>query len=194
MTRNRSDTVSALLDAAAAVLAARGMRALTTRSVAARAGVAPGVVHYQLGSVQGLTARLCERQAAERIARAQAIWAADASLADRLRGWLSMGERDAAEGRARVWRELCAAAWSDPELAALVRAADAASRAAVAAALDRSAAASGIPERATGALATAVVALDAGLEVQRLVGSTGGHEDLRLWVEAGLRALEGGSR
>jgi AcrR family transcriptional regulator len=43
-----------LLDAAVALIAERGWTAVSTRVVAERAGVAPGLVHYHFSSVQGL--------------------------------------------------------------------------------------------------------------------------------------------
>ena len=43
-----------LTTAAAALIAERGWGAVSTRAVAERAGVAPGVVHYHFGSVQAL--------------------------------------------------------------------------------------------------------------------------------------------
>ena len=43
-----------LLDAAVALIAERGWGAVSTRTVAERAGVAPGLVHYHFSSVQGL--------------------------------------------------------------------------------------------------------------------------------------------
>lgn len=43
-----------LLDAAVALIAERGWGAVSTRMVAERAGVAPGLVHYHFSSVQGL--------------------------------------------------------------------------------------------------------------------------------------------
>jgi AcrR family transcriptional regulator len=43
-----------LLDAAVALIAERGWTAVSTRVVAERAGVAPGLVHYHFSSVQAL--------------------------------------------------------------------------------------------------------------------------------------------
>ncbi|MBP2368290.1 TetR/AcrR family transcriptional regulator [Pseudonocardia parietis] len=46
-----------LLDAAAELIAERGWAAVSTRAVAERAGVAPGLVHYHFTSVQELLSR-----------------------------------------------------------------------------------------------------------------------------------------
>src|SRR5579862_5196051 len=188
MSRSPSDTSDRLLDAAASVVAGRGLRALTTRSVASAAGVAPGVVHYQLGSVQRLRVRLAEREGAGRLARVEALWSADASIADRLRGALALAAADARDGRARVWRELAVAGWADPELGRVVAAVEAGSERAVRTALEQAAAELAIPLAAAAPLATLLTAAVSGLELQRLSGADAGHAELDLWVEAAIRA------
>ncbi|WP_058724374.1 TetR family transcriptional regulator [Curtobacterium luteum] len=61
--RSRADRREELLDAAALVVRDDGLSGLTTRAVAARAGVAHGVVHYVFGARQHLVVALLERQA-----------------------------------------------------------------------------------------------------------------------------------
>jgi AcrR family transcriptional regulator len=61
--RSRQDRRAELLDAAALVVRDDGLRGLTTRAVAARAGVAHGVVHYAFGARRNLVIGLLERQA-----------------------------------------------------------------------------------------------------------------------------------
>lgn len=61
--RSRQDRRAELLDAAALVVRDDGLRSLTTRAVAARAGVAHGVVHYVFGARHNLVIALLERQA-----------------------------------------------------------------------------------------------------------------------------------
>ncbi|MCS5517852.1 TetR family transcriptional regulator [Curtobacterium flaccumfaciens] len=61
--RSRQDRRAELLDAAALVVRDDGLRGLTTRAVAARAGVAHGVVHYAFGARRNLVVALLERQA-----------------------------------------------------------------------------------------------------------------------------------
>lgn len=61
--RSRADRREELLDAAALVVRDEGLGGLTTRAVAARAGVAHGVVHYVFGARRHLVVALLERQA-----------------------------------------------------------------------------------------------------------------------------------
>lgn len=185
-----SSTIERLLDAAAAVVAERGLSALTTRAVAGRAGLAPGVVHYHLGSVRTLTLRLAEREAAVRIARAEALWAAAVPVGGRLEAQLALSHRDAGDGRARVWRELATASWADSQVRAVVVAADAAVNQAVASALAAAAPALGLPQSAVEAAAGLICATVDGLEVQRLSGSTSAHGELAAWLRATVRAFE----
>ena len=57
--RARAET--ALLDAAERLLVERGHAGLTTRALAAEAGVNHGLVHYYFGSLENLLARVLER-------------------------------------------------------------------------------------------------------------------------------------
>ncbi|GGL05371.1 hypothetical protein GCM10009769_24390 [Curtobacterium luteum] len=98
--RSRADRREELLDAAALVVRDDGLPGLTTRAVAARAGVAHGVVHYVFGARRHLVVALLERQA--RASLPQVLAAADAH--DDVRGAL-----DAAVG---AWIDLVR---SEPE-------------------------------------------------------------------------------
>lgn len=51
---SRENTVAKLLRATQEVIAEEGILAATTRNIANRAGVLPGVVHYHAGSVEAL--------------------------------------------------------------------------------------------------------------------------------------------
>jgi AcrR family transcriptional regulator len=188
MSKSPTDTSTRLLEAAASIVAEGGLRALTTRSLAAAAGVAPGVVHYQLGSVARLRLRLAEREGAARLARARALWSAPAPIADRLRAWVALPARDVADGRARVWRELAAAGWADPALGQVIAAVDAGVEQAVRAAFEAAAGELAVPVAAAAPIATLLSAAGAGLELQRLSRSDAGHAELELWLEAALRA------
>ena len=192
MSKSPADTPERLLQAAAEVVSERGMAGLTTRAVAERAGLAPGVVHYHLGSVGALTLRLAEREAAARISRAEALWSAEVTVGERLAARVALIERDALDGRARIWRELTTAGWADPQVRAVVVAADAAVNAAVVRALAAAAPAIGLPPRAVEAAAGLICAAADGLELQRLTGSTTAHGELSVWLRALVVALEGG--
>ena len=80
-----SDARDRLLDAAERLLAAEGGGALTTRRIAAEAGVNHGLVHYHFGTVDDLVAELAERFAGRLVALQEALWTVDMSFADRFR-------------------------------------------------------------------------------------------------------------
>lgn len=67
--RSREERRDELLDAAALVVREHGLPGLTTRSVADRAGVAHGVVHYVFGARRNLVVALLERQARDVLPR-----------------------------------------------------------------------------------------------------------------------------
>src|SRR6267378_2698344 len=87
------ETSTTLLEATKKVLRQSGHSGLSTRDVAAAAGVPLSQIHYHFGSKQGLML----------------------ALFDYL-------DEDIASGYVRVLQELIAASWSDPEVAKVVRA------------------------------------------------------------------------
>ena len=104
-----SDARDRLLDAAERLLAAEGGAALTTRRIAAEAGVNHGLVHYHFGTVDDLVAALAERFAGRLVALQEALWTVDMTFADRFRAAAGHAK---AEGK--VWFELQALAWNRP--------------------------------------------------------------------------------
>lgn len=84
--RSRADRREELLDAAALVVRDGGLAGLTTRAVAARAGVAHGVVHYVFGARRHLVVALLERQARASLPRVLAAADSHDDLASALDG------------------------------------------------------------------------------------------------------------
>jgi AcrR family transcriptional regulator len=116
------DPCTALLDAAAQVLRQRGYSALSTREVAAAAGVPLSQIHYHFGSKQGLVVALFGYLNAQLFKRQQSLFD-DPSLSladqwDRACGFL---DDDLASGYVRTMHELSAAGWADAEVGAVVR-------------------------------------------------------------------------
>ena len=117
------ETSTTLLEAAKKVLRQNGHSGLSTRDVAAAAGVPLSQIHYHFGSKQGLMLALFDYLNAQLLDRQNAMFH-DASLSlsqrwDRACDYL---DEDIASGYVRVLQELIAASWSDPEVAKVVRA------------------------------------------------------------------------
>lgn len=116
------ETSTTLLEAAKKVLRQKGYAALSTRDVAAAAGVPLSQIHYHFGSKQGMVLALFEYLNAQLLDRQNAMFG-DASLKlseqwDRACDYL---DDDIASGYVRVLQELIAASWSDAAVAQVVR-------------------------------------------------------------------------
>jgi AcrR family transcriptional regulator len=119
----KPDTRIVVLEAAKKVLRQSGYSKLSTRDVAATAGVPLSQIHYHFGSKQGmmlalfeyLNAQLLDRQASlfgDTVLKLSEQW-------DRACDYL---DDDIASGYVRVLQELIAASWADAPVAKVVRA------------------------------------------------------------------------
>src|SRR5215475_14760757 len=116
------ETSTSLLEAAKKVLRQNGYAGLSTRDVAAVAGVPLSQIHYHFGSKQGLLLALFEYLNAQLLDRQNTLFG-DPSLKlseqwDRACDYL---DDDIASGYVRVLQELIAASWADAEVAKVVR-------------------------------------------------------------------------
>jgi AcrR family transcriptional regulator len=119
----KAETSTTLLEAAKKVLRQNGYAGLSTRDVAAAAGVPLSQIHYHFGSKQGMVLALFEHLNAQLLDRQTALFS-DTTLTlsqqwDRACDYL---DDDIASGYVRVAQELIAASWSDPAVAKVVRA------------------------------------------------------------------------
>ncbi|MGD9881691.1 MAG: TetR/AcrR family transcriptional regulator [Reyranella sp.] len=122
-TTRKIETGESLLEAAKVVLRRNGYAGLSTRDVAAEAGVPLSQIHYHFGSKQGLLLALFEYLNAQLLDRQNAMFA-DRSLSlsqrwDRACDYL---DEDIGSGYVHVLQELISASWSDPAVAKLIRA------------------------------------------------------------------------
>ena len=106
------------------MLRQNGYASLSTRDVAAVAGVPLSQIHYHFGSKQGMVLALFEYLNAQLLHRQNAMFG-DTSLKlseqwDRACDYL---DDDIASGYVRVLQELIAASWSDPAVAQVIRSA-----------------------------------------------------------------------
>ena len=119
----RPVTRTTLLEAAQKVLRQNGSSGLSTRDVAAAAGIPLSQIHYHFGSKQGMVLALFEYLNAQLLDRQNALFG-DPTLKlseqwDRACDYL---DDDIASGYVRVLQELIAASWADTEIAKVVRA------------------------------------------------------------------------
>lgn len=118
----KADTGTVLLEAARKVLRQKGYAGLSTREVAAAAGVPLSQIHYHFGSKQGMVLALFEYLNAQLLERQDALFGdPKLKLSEQWDKACDYLDEDIASGYVRVLQELNAASWSDPEVAKVVR-------------------------------------------------------------------------
>lgn len=185
----RARAEAALLDAAERLLVERGHAGLTTRGLAAEAGVNHGLVHYYFGSLETLLARVLERFTDAMIDRQRAMYSADVPFLEKWRSAMRYLESD--REYQKVWWELQALAWTRPELRDRVAAVNAAWRSVLTEAFAEPHRRYGI-EMPLAALVSLVITFNEGMILERLSGVTTGHAELLDWIDTWLTAKEGG--
>lgn len=120
--RATADTRASILAAARDRLLAIGYANLSTRAVADAAGVPLSQIHYHYGSKQRLILAVLEGENARLLERQRAMYDAPEPLWLQWEEACDFLEQDLASGYVRVLQEMVAAGWSDPEVAAAVRA------------------------------------------------------------------------
>jgi len=116
-----SGTATAILDAAYDCLLADGYAGLSTRKVAALAGVPLSQVHYHYGSKGGLLLAVLESANRRRLGRQTEMYSRDEPLWRRYEQACDFLDDDIESGFVRVLQELIAAGWSNPEIAGAAR-------------------------------------------------------------------------
>jgi AcrR family transcriptional regulator len=186
-TAARSAAEEALLDAAERLLVDVGYASITTRRLAEEAGVNHGLVHYYFGSNENLLVRTLERFTERLIARQRELYAADVPFIEKWRTAMRflISEDVTYE---KVWLELQALAWNNPDLRERVARVNEEWRAVLTEAFDR-------PRRELGidmpldALVSLVATFNIGIIVERLGGIDRGHRELFDWIDQWLSRL-----
>jgi AcrR family transcriptional regulator len=121
---DKADTRTLVLEAAKKVLRQSGYSRLSTREVAAVAGVPLSQIHYHFGSKQGMVLALFEYLNAQLLDRQAALFENTAlKLSEQWDQACDYLDEDIASGYVRVLQELIAAGWADAAIGKLVRAA-----------------------------------------------------------------------
>lgn len=116
------ETSTTLLEAAKKVLRQNGHSGLSTRDVAAAAGVPLSQIHYHFGSKQGLMLALFDYLNAQLLERQDAMFRdTGLTIAQQWERACDYLDEDIASGYVRVLQELIAASWSDAAVAKVVR-------------------------------------------------------------------------
>jgi AcrR family transcriptional regulator len=177
----------ALLDAAERLLVEIGYGGITTRRLAAEAGVNHGLVHYYYGSVENLLVQVLERFTARMIERQRAMYAAEMPFIDKWR--TAMRYLVADSDYQKVWWELQALAWNRPELREQVARVDDEWRALLTEAFAEPHERYGL-EIPLEALVSLVITFNAGVILERLAGITTGHQELLDWIDGWIELKE----
>jgi AcrR family transcriptional regulator len=183
-TAARSAAEEALLDAAERLLVDVGHAGITTRRLAEEAGVNHGLVHYYFGSNENLLVRALERFTERLIERQRALYAADEPFVEK---WRTAMRYLVSEDLAyeKVWLELQALAWNDPDLQARLASVNAEWRAVLTEAFEEPHRELGI-ELPLDALVSLVMTFNTGMIVERLGGVETGHRELLEWIDRWL--------
>jgi AcrR family transcriptional regulator len=176
-----------LLDAAERLLVDVGYAGITTRRLAAEAGVNHGLVHYYFGSVENLLVRVLERFTERLIVRQRAMYSADIPFIDKWR--TAMRYLDADREYQKVWCELQALAWNRPELQESVAHVRGEWRQVLTEAFAEARERYGI-DMPLDALVTLVITFNEGIIFERLAGITNGHAELLDWIDGWLEHKE----
>jgi len=187
---------TALLDAAERLLIEEGHAGITTRKVAAEAGVNHGLVHYYFGSIEELLFQAMERYTERLLARQRALYASELPFIEKWRTAMRFIDEDLEAGYPKIWAELHAVAWNHPQFQERIAQVHRQWREIFGDALAR--AADELDFAGTPFTPEAFVALvatfNAGLLLERLVGLDQGHHELVASMDAWLESLAAGRK
>jgi AcrR family transcriptional regulator len=193
----RADTEDAFLDAAERLLIEVGYSGISTRRLAEEAGANHGLVHYYFGSMENLFVRVLERFTERLISRQREMYARpDISPLEKWRTAIAYLESDLAAGYPKIWLELQALGWNQPDIAERVGRVNGQWRAVLTEAFDEMMDEYGLDRERfpLEAMVGLVMTFNVGIMVERLSGITAGHRDLLRMVERWLESLEEAKR
>ena len=177
----RSAAEAALLDAAERLLVEVGYAGVTTRRLAEEAGLNHGLVHYYFGSIENVLVRTLERFTERLIARQRAMYAAEVPFIEKWRTAMRylVAEDETYE---KVWSELQALAWNQPDLRERVTRVNDEWRKVLTEAFAEPRERYGIA-MPLAALVSLVMTMNEGIILERLSGIEAGHRELLDWID-----------
>ena len=178
----RAAAEEALLDAAERLLADVGYAGITTRRLAKEARVNHGLVHYYFGSNENLLVHALERFTSRLIARQRELYEDDSvPFADKWRTAMRYLVSEDVRYE-KIWLELQALAWNNPDIRARLARVNAEWRAVLTEAFDEPRRELSIPMPLE-ALVSLVMTFNLGIITERLGGIETGHRELLDWIE-----------
>jgi AcrR family transcriptional regulator len=192
--KGREEATLALLDAAERMLVSDGYARITTRRVAAEAGVNHGLVHYYFGSMEELLLQVLERFTGRLVARQREMYEADVPFIEKWRAAMRYLEEDLRAGYPKVWLELQAMSWNKLELRERIVAVDEEWRSTLRTAFDRALREYGLDQDdfPLEAVVSLVMTFNKGIELEQLNGIRSGQQELLAWIDDWLRSQEDG--
>lgn len=190
----RPDRKKQLIDAAEHLLREEGPSGVTTRRVAAEAGMNQALVHYHFGSMNDLTLAVHDRMSDEYALNVVRIYTGDAPLVQKWRTHAGrLFGRDFTRGWPKIWLELSTLAANQPELRGRVIERLDFARSVFVEAVNKEIAAKGLdPARVPAeALAAMWLGLTEGMFVEKLLGYDRGHSELMAVMDSWLVATFG---
>ena len=196
ITPAREEAENAFLDAAERLLVSVGYAGITTRKLAEEAGLNHGLVHYYFGSMQELLLQVLERHTDRLIVRQREMYAAPGPFIDKWRKAMSYLDDDEGSGYAKMWFELQAMGWNDPEMRKRVVNVDRAWTKVISEALDKAMDEYGLDRSQfpLEAVVSLVATFNEGVYLQRLSGIHSGHAALLKAIDHWLEQLEAGKQ
>lgn len=190
----RAVATDAILDAAEALLVEVGAAGITTRKLAGQAGVNQGLIHYYFGSMEEVFLQVLERSTARLTERQRELYAADAPFIDKWRAAMRHLVDPGEAAYQKMWFELQAMAWNQPEMRSRVAAILAEWRGVVEPAFRSGLGELGVDvERyPVEAVVSLVMTFNEGVILERLLGVGSGHAELLEMIERLLVRLSPG--
>lgn len=187
----RARATQAILDAAERLLIERGHAGVTTRALAAEAGVNNGLIHYYFGSIEEVLVQVLERFTRRLVERQRAMYASEEPFLEKWTKAWEYQDADLESGYSKIWLELQALAWNHPEMRERVARVDAEWRAVLTEAFTEALQHYGVSDRfPPEALVALVMTFGQGFALERLAGITEGHDALLSWIRGWLEGLE----
>lgn len=188
----RMEAKGAILDAAERLLVEVGHAGITTRRLAAEAGVNHGLVHYYFGSMENVLVETLERFTDRLVHRQRAMYAADLPFIEKWRTAMRYLDEDFRSGYQKVWLELHALAWNRPELKRKVARVDAQWRRVLTDAFSEAMEGYGIDGDTfpVEAVVSLVMTFNQGIILERHIGIFEGQGELLGWIDRWLQSLE----